>query len=357
MLENGKISSFQTTLLLINLVTATGVMFVPAISTNIAGRDAWLTPLIATFPGIYLALIIGSLGKKFPGQTLIQYLQTVFTTWPGKALGLSYLFFFLHTNTIIIREFSELITTTIMPQTPQVVFNVAILLLCAYSIRGGLEVLAKVIEITIPYIIIIVAVLIALTVINANLNNLLPILENGLLPVVNASLTSFAWQGEIILFGMIIPYMAKPKQAKRCAIIAVLLIGFLVSVDVIATIAVLGSNSTAKLSYSTYSLIRDYSIGRSDPFVIIIWVTSLFSKIGLFYYVTAIGTAQLFNLKDYRILVIPIGILLAVLSILVVANTVELVEHITKPFPPFAYIFEYIIPTIILIAAKVRGKN
>ena len=353
MLENGKISGFQTILLLINLVTATAVMFVPSIATNIAGRDAWLAPLIATLPGIYQALIIGSLGKKFPGQTLIQYLQTVFYTWPGKTLGLLYLFFFLHTNAIIVREFGELITATIMPQTPQMVFNVAILLLCAYAIRGGLEVLARTIEIAIPFIIIIVVVLVALTAKDADLKNLLPILENGLLPVVNASLITFAWQGEIILLAMFLPYLAKPEQGKRYAIIAQLLIGFLVSVDVIAMIAVLSSNQAATLSFPTYSLIRDYSIGRSDAFVIIIWVTSLFGKIALFYYVTAIGTAQLFNLKDYRILVLPLGILLAALSILVVGNNVELSEYISKSFPPFAYVFEYIIPTIILVVAKV----
>jgi len=353
MLENGKISSFQTILLLINLVTATAVMFVPSIATNIAGRDAWLTPLIAVLPGIYQALIIGSLGKKFPGQTLIQYLQTVFYTWPGKVLGLFYLFFFLHTNALIIREFGELITTTIMPRTPLVVFNVAILLLCAYAIRGGLEVLARVIEITIPYVIIIVVVLVALSAKDTNLNNLLPIFENGLLTVVKASLVPFAWRGEIILLAMFLPYLAKPEQGKRCAIIAQLLIGFLVSVDIIAMIAVLGSNQVAKLVFSTYSLIRDYSIGRSDAFVIIIWFTSLFGKIALFYYVTVIGTAQLFNLKDYRILVLPIGILLAALSILIAGNNVVLVEHISKSFPPFAYTFEYIIPTIILVVAKV----
>ena len=352
MLENGKISNFQTILLLVNLITATAVMFVPSIATSIAGRDSWLTPLIAVLPGIYQALIIGSLGKRFPGQTLIQYLQTVFYTWPGRVLGLFYLFFFLHTNAIIIREFGELITTTIMPRTPLVIFNVVILLLCAYAIRGGLEVLARVIEISIPFIIIVVLVLVALTANNANFNNLLPILEKGISPVVKASLVPIAWQGEIILLAMFLPYLAKPEQGKYCAIIAQLLIGFLVSANIIAILAVLGPNHVAKLVFSTYSLIRDYSIGRSDPFVIILWVTSLFGKIALFYYVTAIGTAQLFNLKDYRILVFPLGVLLATLSIFVVENIINIVEYMSKSFPPFAYVFEYIIPTIILVVAK-----
>ena len=357
MLEKGRISGFQTILLLINLVTATAVMLVPSISTSIAGRDAWLTPMVATLPAIYQALIICSLGKKFPGQTLIQYLQTVFYTWPGKALGLSYLFFFIHTNSIIVREFGELIKHTIMPQTPLVVFNVVILLLCAYAISGGLEVLARIIEIAIPYIIIMVMLLVALTAKDANLNNLLPILENGLLPVFNASLVPSAWRGEVILLAMFLPYLAKPEQAKRYAIIVQILICFLVSVNIIAMIAVLGPNSTARLSFSTYSLIRDYSIGRSDAFVIILWVTSIFGKVSLFYYATAIGTAQLFNLKDYRNLVLPIGILLSALSTQVVQSNIELVEYLSKPFPPFAYVFEYVIPTIILVIAKVRGMK
>ncbi|ACV61690.1 spore germination protein [Desulfofarcimen acetoxidans DSM 771] len=353
MLEKGKISCSQTILLLINLVTATATMFIPSVSTAICGRDAWLASLIATLPGIYQVIILCTLGKIYPGQTIIQYLQTVLSAWPGKILGLCYIFFFLHTNAFIIREFSELITNTIMPHTPNVVFISIMVLICAYAIGSGLEVLSRVIEITIFIIIIIVIILVALTAQAADLNNLLPLLDNNPMPILNASLVHFAWRGEVILLAMFLPFLAKPNNAMRCGIVAQLLVGILISVDTVAMIAVLGSDQAATLTFSTYSLIRDYSIGRADAFIIIIWMVSLFGKIALFYYVTVLGTAQLFNLKSYRIIVLPLGVLMAAFSITVAENNVQLVEYMSKTFPPFAYVFEYIIPTIIFIIARV----
>jgi len=98
MLEQGKISGFQTIPMLINLVSATAVMIVPGITTSIAGRDAWITPILALIPTIYQAYLTGNLGKRFPNMTLIQYLEVILGTWIGKIIGILYIFFFLHTR-------------------------------------------------------------------------------------------------------------------------------------------------------------------------------------------------------------------------------------------------------------------
>lgn len=351
MLEKGKISCTQTVFLLANLVGATAIIFLPAITSQDAGRDSWLAPVISTLPGIYLALVIGALGKRFPGRTLIQYLQSVLSAWPGKAAGLFYLFFFLHTNGIIIREFGELLVSLVMPNTPLIVFHSVILLLCAWAIRGGLEVLARVLAVTWPFLVFLFVASVLLAFNEMDFSYLLPVLENGIPPVLKSSLAPTAWRGEIIVLAMFLPFLTNPGKGKRCALISVFLIGIILTADAIANTVVFGP-STARLTFPTFSLIRMVSVSnfleRIESVIVALWVIGMFSKISLFYYVTVLGTAQLFNLKDYRPLVFPMGVLLAALSIQVAANAGELVDYITKPFPPFAYVFEYIIPTILL---------
>lgn len=359
MLERGKISCTQTVYLLVNLVGATAIVFLPAITARDAGRDAWLVPVVTTLPGIYLALVIVALGRRYPGQTLFQYLQAILGTWPGKAAGLFYLFFFLHTNSLIVREFGELMVSMVMPRTPLLVFHVLILLLCAWAIRGGLEVLARVMELTWPVITFLFSVTIALTISQVDLNRLLPLLENGFMPVINASLAPTGWRGEIILLAMFLPFMAKPREGKRCAILAVVAVGLILTTDAVFNTAVLGP-SVARMTFPTFSLVRMVSVAnfleRIDAVLVTIWVVSMFGKIALFYYATVIGAAQLVGLGDYRPVVVPVGVILAALSILVAENSRELVEHIARFWPLFAYLFEYIIPTILLVAAAIKAS-
>ncbi|OAT83630.1 hypothetical protein A6M21_08080 [Desulfotomaculum copahuensis] len=92
--EPGKISDLQTIFLLVNVVGATAIVLLPGFTAAIAGRDSWLTPILATIPGLYLAFLVGALGRLFPGQTLIQYLEWILGSLFGKAVGLYYVFFF-----------------------------------------------------------------------------------------------------------------------------------------------------------------------------------------------------------------------------------------------------------------------
>ncbi|KJS12324.1 MAG: hypothetical protein JL56_12945 [Desulfotomaculum sp. BICA1-6] len=359
MLEQGKISCTQTVYLLINLVGATAVVFLPAITAQDAGRDAWMVPLLTTLPAIYLALVIATLGKRYPGQTLIQYLQTALGTWPGKAAGLFYLFYFVHTNAFIIREFGELMITIIMPETPLVVFHVLILLLCAWAIRGGLEVLARVMEFTWPLIIILFMTAILLTANEIEPQRLFPVLENGIMPIISASLAPTGWRGEIILLAMFLPFMARPREGGRCAIMAVVAIGVILTADALINTAVFGP-VVARMTFPTFSLVRMVSVAnfieRIDAVLVAIWVIGMFGKIALFYYATVLGAAQLANVKDYRPLVLPVGVLLAALSIYVAGNSKELVEHIAQIWPLFAYVFEYIAPTMLLVLTVLKGR-
>ncbi|KJS15620.1 MAG: hypothetical protein VR69_12555 [Peptococcaceae bacterium BRH_c4b] len=358
MLEQGKISCAQAFYLLVNMVSSTAALFLPAIVTREAGRDAWLAPVLATIPGIYLALVIGALGKRFPGQTLIQYLQSALGTWPGRLAGVLYIFYFLHTNAIIIREFGELMVGLVLPGTPLPVMHGVMLLLCAWAIRGGLEVLARTLELTVPLIIFLYSTIIILTANQMNFYNLAPVLENGILPVIRGSLAPAGWWGEIILLAMFLPYLTKPGEGRRCAILAVVAIGLILTYGAVANILVFGSATVSRMTFPTFSLIREISLAgfleRIESLAVAIWVIGLFGKIALFYYAAVLGAAQLANLRTYRPLVLPVGVLLVALSILVVPSSVELVAHIAKVWPPFAYVFEYLIPTVLLGLAAVK---
>ncbi|HBC91762.1 MAG TPA: hypothetical protein DCZ10_02355 [Pelotomaculum sp.] len=359
MLERGKISGIALALILMNLVGATAVVALPAVTARSALRDAWLTPVVSAVSGIVVIMLVTALGRRFPDKSLMEYTQDILGSWPGKAVGVLYLFFFFQSTGVIIREFGELLSATIMPRTPILLFSTTIVLLAAYSVRSGLEVIGRLSELLLPWVLILYYVIILLGLQKADFSRLLPMLENGFAPVLLGSLTPLGWMGEVLLLGMILPYLSKPHQGRKIGIWSVIILGFLLVVDEIANITVFGQE-VARLKYPTFMIPSEILLGgflRIDALFVLLWTAGLLTKLAIFYYVSVLGTAQLCNLRDYKPIVLPIGVILTAFSILSFQNAAEIPTHITKGFPPFAYLFEWALPLALLLIAIIRGAK
>lgn len=352
-----KISSIQVIYLLVNVVGATAMVFLPSLVAAVAGRDAWLAPILATIPGIYVIFVVTALGRIFPGRTLVQYSEAILGPYLGKALAFLYVTFFLHINGIILREFGELMSSTILPRTPQVVLVSLMALLCAFAVYEGIEVLARVMELSYPLMLTLFAFLLVLVAGHMEAAHLLPVLEHGLRPVLLGSLDPIAWRCEVFLLAMLFPYLARQETARRDGTIAVVAIGIILTVDTLASTAVFGPTA-ARLTYPTFEMVRMAGLGtflsRLDAVWMIIWIVSIFGKVGLFHFATVVGAANLLKTDDYRPLVAPLTILLVALALGQFGNVVEMAHWIVLTWPPYAYTFEIVLPTLLLVAARFK---
>lgn len=225
-LEKGKISSFETLLLLFTLVVATAILFVPGITAGIAGPDGWISLItVATFWGILVALVMLKLGNMFPGKTMVQYNEDIMGKWLGKIVSLLYIFWFIATNAVILREFIDFLLVVFLPETPITAFALTAILLSAVMVRGGIEVIARVNLFISPILLSAFIFISILEFGDYSFENLTPVMENGLRPILAGSITPMGWRGEIILMVMFLPFLNKPKQAKKITILAVVGIG------------------------------------------------------------------------------------------------------------------------------------
>lgn len=358
MLEKGKISSMALLFMLMNVVGPTAIIFLPAVAAKYAKQDAWMTPIIATIPGVVVIILASELGRRFPGKTIIEYLPEILGNWLGTATGVLYLFFFIHTNGIIIREYGELMANIALPQTPTIVTHTSFVFLAAYAIRSGLEVIGRLLILILPAAIFAFFILLLFGLQEAKFNNLLPMLENGLSLILLGSVTPSAWRGEVIFLAMFLPYLVETQKGKLLGIWAVVLTGAVLVVDAAVNTAIFGP-STARLVFPTFEIantVEAIGIFRVGVLFLSIWqLLSIWTKITMFYYVAVLRTAQLLKLKDYRPVVLPIGIILAAFSIVVVENSVRIPQYVTTGFPPFAYLVEWVIPLILLLIAIAKG--
>ncbi|MFZ5650045.1 MAG: GerAB/ArcD/ProY family transporter, partial [Bacillota bacterium] len=202
-------------------------------------------------------------------------------------------------------------------------------------------------------------VLVALAIPEADVRRLMPVMENGLMPVFKGALSAIGFPfAETILFTMIIPYLNNPGGARKAMLFGVLTGGFLLLLVILRTILVIGP-ATARLWYPVLEAVRMIDlyniIQRVDAAVIINWIGFGFMKITVCFYAFVLGLAQWLNLSDYRPLALPAGVLMLALSILVYDSYVDEVFFAAVIWYPYALTVAFIIPLIMLVTASLRG--
>ncbi|MFD1904999.1 GerAB/ArcD/ProY family transporter [Paenibacillus rhizoplanae] len=94
-------------------------------------------------------------------------------------------------------------------------------------------------------------------------DNLSPVLENGINPVLSASYRLLGIPfAELILLLMITPHITNRKKIRKSMLLGVLGGGIVLVIINVLSIAVLGADATAGLSYPTYELAKEISIGN-----------------------------------------------------------------------------------------------
>jgi len=97
---------------------------------------------------------------------------------------------------------------------------------------------------------------------------------------------------------------------------------------------------------------------RLEAVIIGVWITGGFVKVSVFYWAAVLGSAQVLDLKDYRLLVLPIGAVLVAMSILLHPSILDLLDFLDRVWPPYSLsTFEVGIPLLLLVTALVRGKG
>ncbi|KJS82061.1 MAG: spore gernimation protein [Peptococcaceae bacterium BICA1-8] len=361
MLEDGRITYKQLIyLIFITRITLT-FTYLPALTSPPKNQDVWLSGLLSFPIQLLFAVPVYLLWKRFPSQSIIQYSQSIVGK-AGKLIGVLYVWFIIHFTAITLCQFCKFLTTAVAPETPMLFFGISLTLFCAYAARNGVEVMGRMSEIIAPIIMIASITIVVLLAKDMNLEVFTPVLEKGFLPVLHGGFTIAARSVEIIGIAMVLPYLNDRKKAKTVFIFTFLLRLIFFLIITITILAIFGVEEVKNRLFSFFSAVRLVSIGgfleRIESVHMGIWVLGVFIKITFYYYLAVLGMGQLFNLKDYRPLILPVGTIIIPLGILIGPSIVELKEFTSyKIFTWYSLFFMVFIPSILLFIAIFRKKG
>jgi len=359
MLERGKISAWQAAIVTLTHPLGTGIFVLPAFAINWAKEDAWLTEVLVTIPALVIVFVVDKLGRMFPGQTIVQYSETILGKYLGKLVGLMMAWYFFYIGTVIIFEMASFLASAVMPETPVVVFIGVTGIAIVFTVYNGVEVIAR---LNVWFFSIVVVSLILITFLVAkdmNLDNFRPFLANGWKPVFYGSLAPYAWRGTIVIMAMLIPYVSQPQKVKMTYLYGSLILGLLFELNTLNNLAVFGPFEGGRISLPTVELVKMINVAgfiqHIEALLVLVWVGGVFTMSTGWFYASVLGTAQVLNLRDYRPLIIPMMVIYMVVAIINFQSYPEFVDWAQRPWPVFALFHQLLIPVFLLILAVIRG--
>jgi len=349
-MEKTRISSLQLFMILSGFLFGSTVILAPAKG---AKNDAWLAVLIGGAGGTLLMGIYAALATLNPSKTLVDILRERLGKVFGNIFAILYIWYFIHLASLVLRDFGEFICTVTFPETPMIVVIGLFAAVLVYVINGGIEVIGRLSELLVPLIPLLVFI-ISLSVITVHdFTAFLPILENGMIPVLNAAFSFISLPfGETVAFLMLFVHLNEKKKLSKIVLVSAVISTVMGIVVFLRDIFVLGSDLMSRSTFVphlTSLLIPGLNV---EPLVDINLLIGGGVKTSICIYAAAQGICQVAGIEDYRKLTGAIATFCVVLSVWEYENLLEMVNWAEKVWPYYSIPFQIAIPLLLLLLSR-----
>ncbi len=326
-----------------------------------AKQNSWLAMTIAALIGFALIWMYLRIQKRAPSLSLAGLLCLHLGPLLGTFVGVIYAAYFAYESMRNVRDFSELTVMTILQQTPQWVIIIIVTGAALYALSKGTVVFFRIVEMLFPIVIISYAFVLVLLVITRlpNVHHLLPIMEDGIGPVVKAAfpdIVSFPF-GQIVVFLMFWHQLSEKTKPGKPTVTGYLYVSVFLILMNAMTMSVLGPELTAVSTLPLLEVVQLIRLAnfieRLDVLVTLLLYIGLYVKMTLFYIASVLMISSLFKLKNGRV-----GLVIIILIIVMSFSEQNYSAHIwiglvimVKLFT----IFQILIPLLLLIVGALRG--
>lgn len=332
-------------------------------TASAAKQDAWIAIILGFLFSIPAVLVYARLLYLFANKNLFQIVKIVFGNTIGNILIILYVIFSIHLGSLILRNYSEYTNVLIFPDTPTIIPLASFILLCVFGVKMGIEVLGRWAEFSIwSIMILIVSVMILLSLPMIDINNLRPSLYYGIKPILSAGFGVFSFPfAESIIFTMCFSSFKKRESPYKIYLVG-LSIGFIILLLItLRNLLIAGPQMINIFYFPSFTAVSIIKLGefiqRLELAVSIILLINVFAKFSLCLIAAAKGICNLFNFKNYRFFVTPCATIMLVFSMILFKNTLEMEEWAVKVWPYYAFIFEAILPVLIIIFAEIKVRK
>jgi spore germination protein KB len=346
-------------LLIIYILGSTAILGIGGEAKN----DAWIAGIAGILMAVPIIFIYVRIQLLFPGKDLYEILDMTVGKIFSKILAVVYIWYAFHLGALVTRNFGEFINTATMPETPIILPMLCLGLVAVISVRSGIEVTARISALSLPALLFVIILVQLLAIPQMEFHNIKPILGKGFAPVLKAGFGVFSFPfAETVLFLGVFFSLKNQKSLYKVYFSGLFFAGTIIVILSMRNIFILGG-LLDKLYFPSHIAVSRIRIGefieRIEVTVALVFVFGVFIKSAVCLFVVCKGIAKLFNLKDYRSIIIQAGVLMVYFSYILYDSIMEMQYWAFKVYAYYAFPFQVIIPVFLLILAeiKMRGKK
>ncbi|WP_078379248.1 GerAB/ArcD/ProY family transporter [Sutcliffiella halmapala] len=315
------INPTQAIIIIINYILGVGILTLPRTAAAEVGTpDIWITILISSIFPIAAGLIILKLNNRYPNKTYYQYCKNIVGKFLGIILGLFMIGYFITLSSFEVRVMAEVTETYLLEGTPVQILIILFLWLTLYLNIDGINSIARMFQIIFPLTVFIFIFLALLSLGLFELNNLRPVLGNGIVPVLKGiKTTSLSYIGIEIMIILSV-FLTDKNKGKKIVLIGVLMPMIFYLITVVIVIGALSVEGVSNLTWPTITLIRSFEFPgiffeRYDSLFLIVWILQIFATTSITLFAASLGLSQIFNknIKYFMYALLPIVFIISML--------------------------------------------
>jgi spore germination protein len=359
-----QVTAIQAAIILFSTIIGVGVLALSLFAVRSADSGGPLVTLLGIFIASLGLCFITLLGMRFPTKSIIEYSEDLIGKWLARAGSVIIIIHFAVITALAAREFGEVVLTSILPKTPLEVTVIVMLLLAAISSRADITIFAYIHHFYFPVILFPGLLIVVLSLKNATLINLLPIMGNQPSGIFTGILTMAALFQGFFIMTIVIPAMRRPEKALIASAAGMTIAGGLYLLIVVATVAVFGAEEIKKLVWPTLELAKTTSLPanvleRLDGAFLAVWVMAVFTTIYSTYYLTIRSINQLFRVGDqkrFSFFVFPFIFVIAMLPQNLL-NMYQIIQIVGRWGLTITIAYPFVLLVVALIRKKKRGDG
>ncbi|GED55029.1 spore gernimation protein [Brevibacillus borstelensis] len=350
------ISRFQFYLLTINYILGTTLFVLIGRLVVQAGQDAWLMPLWAGSFGILVGLFWIFLFRYYPGKSLVQIPLEAWGRSLGTLVSVLYFLYFCILAGWVLRNLSDFLNGTIMPETPKTVFHVMFLLVAFYTVAQGTEAIGRLNQIITPFLFFPFWFVLLLAMVNWDWGRLQPAFHSDLGAILQYhSFLGFPYM-ETIALTILFPLVK--QGATRPFLLGLMTASLSLSMTLFMIIGLLGVERASQLTFPVYTTVQEISIGEVivniHSIISVILLILIFIKLLVLVYGASETLRQVFRPKTRWPHFLGLTILLSATALSIYENPIQNEEWDEKYTFIYDSFFVLLIPFLLLVTTWVK---
>lgn len=356
--KEASISSWQLYFFILQTQVGVGILSLPYKVHEAAGKDGWLSILLAGFFMQIAIAVIWLLCSRFPEKTLSDFSPLIVGRVIGLFINVLYVLFLFMVASQVLSVFLSITGDWAFPHTPPLVFAVIITAITIYLIKEDVRVIAR-FHVLMSFFLVAVLIVFIFMWKYLNVYYLLPIGSEGIKDILSGSEKAFFSLAGIECLLWLYPMTQADKKAKwKAAAGACLTVTVMYTLLAICTYTYFSREKLTHVPEPVLYMIKSIEleiVERLDLIFLAFWAVFSITTFMSYLYLASRGAAKMVKAEHHKGAVYCLGLLIVPLA--VYTGNDEHIQVLGDIISRAAMALLFAVPLFLLAVAVIRKKR